>query len=144
MSGRAWTTKEVAQLRAMAGAGATASEVAAALGRTRDACRSRAAVLGISFRQARATAGRLRLTPDIALRLRLAARARSMTPTELARQILSAVLANRNRDDAIDAELAKAAARKTTLPVQPVPAVPSFMPQPELIGLLDSHVEIRT
>ena len=139
MTGRAWTTKELAVLKQMASAGATAADIAKCLpGRSKDGVRGRAAGYGISLRQARATATRLWLTPDIALRLRLVARAKGMTPTQLARDLLSAVLHNRHREHAIDSELANAvsamAKASATIPV-PVPLAPvSFHYQPQLLG----------
>ena len=129
----------------MAAAGESVDAVARALKRTRVSVRSQATHNGISF--AHRITGKspsVYLPPDLALRLRLAARALGdIAPQKLARDLLSSLLSEKTRDAAIQAELAKAAQRSwddalvVAQPpaVVPAPASPLFVVfAPQLYG----------
>jgi hypothetical protein len=131
MTVKAWRSSELKTLRTMAASGCTAAQIAAALpGRSKDGVRGRAVAFGISLRQARANARKVLLTPDISLRLKLASQARGdISPTELARQLLAAVLLQQHRDLAVSTTLAAGAAAaagaaksKKMLDLNPPPA----------------------
>lgn len=87
-------------LREMAERNESAAAIGAALNRTPDAIRSRAAAWGISIHERRrhrpAPDGRVHLPHDLWLRLKVAAQGRNISPGKLARQLLEPIVNGRN------------------------------------------------
>jgi hypothetical protein len=81
---------QIAEMRQMAGEGASGVEIAKALGLKPAAVRSKCWALGVRLRQ-RTLKSRIRMVIDISKRLRAAADARGLSPPALIRRLISQI-----------------------------------------------------
>lgn len=132
---------EIAKLRDLAERGYGSATISKVLGKKPAAIKNKCTALGIALKRP-SSSNRLRLTPDLMVRLRIEARNMACSPTQLARDLLSDLLLARDRSEKVKAVLtAKAKAVKADdvvvifTPPQPrVSPALSALGQPMLIG----------